>query len=280
MDTAALRYTILRDIDKVAYSVKHATLIEHVIRTVNKIELVERKCWDSAFLSSLRDSLYKDHTLLICVPPGGSIEKYLYRLNATFVACSDKAASEVFVENLSEVLRSRILGVVAPIMTTELVAQKVLVQYYVWMLMTKIVHPQATSAILVSKRIPTEHLETILKYIPRNGLLLDAVVEFLQTYVLRSLVSKHVLQLRMKQFMLDTVLDQIGSFVLQAAECGAPFQFHLLVDTMKVLAAQPFSYRVWQPLVDALVQVTEVVHKKYHPTAEPNTTQSEVQSHV
>ena len=262
METSALRYLILRDIDKVAYNVKHATLVEHIVRVVREITIVERKCWDGTWLEQLRESLFENSVLQICIPPSKTIDKYLHRVNATLLACSTTDRVQVFVDALSEVFASRVLGAVIPIMTTELRPRKELVRYYTWMLMTKLVHPQASAPLLVPRKIPSEHLESILKHIPRDGSLTEGLLNFLQEYVLLSIVSKHSLQLRLKQFMLDTLCDEIGIYLGESFACGAPFQFHHLIDTMQTLAAQPYSYRVWQPLVDALVLVTEKVYKK------------------
>lgn len=269
--TPSLRYMLLSRIDYISFSVDHATVLEQIIRGSTEIREVRSNCVTRTILNDLVESYFgPKKELLLVVPEGFPIEKYLHRVNTTIWVCAIKKDKKWFgsvLQELISILESRLYGALLPSLTTELRGRTYLIRVLVGISLLKILYP--TRGVLA--------LWDLLKEIggvPRVGTILDAPnlekyfseptlcktwEEYLLREVFRGTISSTSLSLLLKRQNIVEICNDIWKFSQEGVDCVDSVGYDKMVDFVMKTTSYPTVYRIWSKFADVWVQLTQQI---------------------
>jgi len=266
MNTAALRYELLKHIDSIVFSVKHATNIEIVLRECLSIELDDVKCMGYDYVTKLVSSL--ENKQLIIPTQKGLV---YHRVNLPLLLYAIKHDKNYYInlyKAVTKVVESRVLAMLVAIMPPSLLQRRKYVSLMVSSVLAKVVFPHLkisdTSSVLYLDNVPYDKsdLEILEKYFDEaDGNVYKFWLGYLSTYVLQRKFSENVLSLRMKRSYVADVANIINSNLRMSVDCRPP-GYHFFLDIVFDLARYLYVHKVWPEVTLAFEVFTEFCANK------------------
>lgn len=257
METAALRYEILKNIDSVAFSAKHAANIELVLRECLEITRDVTICMNYDYVDKVVNSLNKKSLII----PIKSDKGWQHRVNLPLLLYSIKYNKDFYSElirALTSIISNRIIGMLVSILPQSMFHRRNYVYLMVASTLSVVSYPHLTipnlkSVLYVDDKVKysTDDLSLLQRYFDDNSNVETFWLSYLVEWVLQRRFSENVLSLKMKKAFVSEIARTIDVYLKNSISCKRPPGFQFLIDIVFGLTSVPYIYKLWP-------QVTQV----------------------
>lgn len=268
METAALRYEILKNIDNVAFSAKHASNIELVLRECLEIVRDVTVCMNYDYVDNIVNSLDRKSLII----PIKSDKGWYHRVNLPLLLYSIKHNKDFYSElirALTLVISSRIIGMLVSILPQSMFHRRNYVYLMVAATLSVVVYPHLSipnlgRVLYVDDKVKysKDDLTLLQKFFDNNDTVETFWLSYLIEWVLQGRFSENVLSLKMKKAFVSEIARTIDVYLKNSISCKRPPGFQFLIDIIFSLTSVPYIYKLWPQITQVFESFTSFCVEK------------------